>query len=135
MAQVFACLAIFLALAFSFTSVLDLPIQLALFIAWFAIMGLGIKLGHDYKSLEQAAVDGVAKGMGAILILVSVGALVGTWIAGGIVPSIIYFGLKVIHPSIFLLATLIICSLTSLATLSDSTTSFSISVRLASVRK
>ena len=116
MAQVFACLAIFLALAFSFTSVLDLPIQLALFIAWFVIMGLGIKLGHDYKSLEQAAVDGVAKGMGAILILVSVGALVGTWIAGGIVPSIIYFGLKVIHPSIFLLATLIICSLTSLAT-------------------
>lgn len=116
MAQVFACLAIFLALAFSFTSVLDLPIQLALFIAWFVIMGLGIRLGHDYKSLEQAAVDGVAKGMGAILILVSVGALVGTWIAGGIVPSIIYFGLKVIHPSIFLLATLIICSLTSLAT-------------------
>ncbi|MCP1267800.1 Na+/H+ antiporter NhaC [Aeromonas hydrophila] len=116
MPQVFACLAIFLALAFSFTSVLDLPIQLALFIAWFVIMGLGIRLGHDYKSLEQAAVDGVAKGMGAILILVSVGALVGTWIAGGIVPSIIYFGLKVIHPSIFLLATLIICSLTSLAT-------------------
>lgn len=116
MSQVFACLAIFLALAFSFTSVLDLPIQLALFIAWFVIMGLGIKLGHDYKSLEQAAVDGVAKGMGAILILISVGALVGTWIAGGIVPSIIYFGLKVIHPSIFLLATLIICSLTSLAT-------------------
>ncbi|MGU5594466.1 Na+/H+ antiporter NhaC [Aeromonas sanarellii] len=116
MSQVFACLAIFLALAFSFTSVLDLPIQLALFIAWFVIMGLGIRLGHDYKSLEQAAVDGVAKGMGAILILVSVGALVGTWIAGGIVPSIIYFGLKVIHPSIFLLATLIICSLTSLAT-------------------
>ena len=76
MSQVFACLAIFLALAFSFTSVLDLPIQLALFIAWFVIMGLGIKLGHDYKSLEQAAVDGVAKGMGAILILVSVGALV-----------------------------------------------------------
>jgi Na+:H+ antiporter, NhaC family len=116
MFQVLACLAIFLALAFSFTSLLDLPIQLALFIAWFVIMGLGIKLGHDYKSLEQAAVDGVAKGMGAILILVSVGALVGTWIAGGIVPSIIYFGLKVIHPSIFLLATLLICSLTSLAT-------------------
>ena len=57
MAQVFACLAIFLALAFSFTSVLDLPIQLALFIAWFVIMGLGIRLGHDYKSLEQAAID------------------------------------------------------------------------------
>lgn len=87
MSQVFACLAIFLALAFSFTSVLDLPIQLALFIAWFVIMGLGIKLGHDYKSLEQAAVDGVAKGMGAILILISVGALVGTGLPAASSPA------------------------------------------------
>ena len=47
MSQVFTCLAIFLALAFSFTIVLDLPIQLALFIAWFVIMGLGIRLGHE----------------------------------------------------------------------------------------
>ncbi len=100
--QVVLALGAFLALAFSFTAKLDLPIQLALFIGWFVIMGLGLKLGHQYKDLESAATKGISNGLGAVLILLSVGALVGTWIAGGIVPTIIYYGLKAIHPSIFL---------------------------------
>lgn len=114
--QVILSLGIFLALAFSFTAKLDLPIQLALFIGWFVIMVLGLKLGHQYKDLEAAATKGISNGLGAVLILLSVGALVGTWIAGGIVPTIIFYGLKAIHPSIFLLATMLICSLTALAT-------------------
>jgi Na+:H+ antiporter, NhaC family len=114
--QVILALGTFLALAFSFTAKLDLPIQLALYIGWFIIIALGIKLGHDYKSLEKAATQGISNGLGAVLILLAVGALVGTWIAGGIVPTIIYYGLQAIHPSIFLLATMIICSLTALAT-------------------
>ena len=114
--QVMLALGLFLALAFSFTSELNLPIQLALYIGWFIVMTLGIKLGHDYKSLEKAATKGISNGLGAVLILLSVGALVGTWIAGGIVPTIIYYGLKAIHPSIFLLATMLICSVTALAT-------------------
>ncbi|MRI34498.1 Na+/H+ antiporter NhaC [Endozoicomonas sp. OPT23] len=116
MFQVFLVLGTFLLLAFSFTAEFNLPIQLALCVGWFLAMGLGLKLGHKYKDLEAAAGEGIYKGMGAILILLAVGALVGTWIAGGIVPSIIYFGLQTIHPSIFLLATLIICSMTALAT-------------------
>ena len=116
MFQVFLVLGTFLLLAFSFTAEFNLPIQLALCVGWFLAMALGMKLGHKYKDLEAAAGEGIYKGMGAILILLAVGALVGTWIAGGIVPSIIYFGLKTIHPSIFLLATLIICSMTALAT-------------------
>ena len=116
MGQVSLVLGSFLVLAFSFTAKLDLPIQLALCIGWFLAMGLGVKLGHNYKDLEGAAAEGIFKGTGAILILLAVGALVGSWIAGGIVPSIIYYGLKTIHPSIFLLATMIICSMTALAT-------------------
>ena len=114
--QVFIALGLFLSLAFSFTAKLDLPIQLALYIGWFIIMVLGIRLGHEYKDLEKAALKGISNGLGAVLILLAVGALVGTWISGGIVPTIIYYGLKAIHPSIFLLATMIICSLTALAT-------------------
>jgi len=114
--QVFISLGLFLLLAFSFTAKLDLPIQLALYIGWFIIMLLGIKLGHQYKDLEKAALNGISNGLGAVLILLAVGALVGTWISGGIVPTIIYYGLQAIHPSIFLLATMIICSLTALAT-------------------
>ena len=116
MGQVFLVLATFLVLAFAFTAKLNLPIQLALCIGWFLAMGLGVKLGHTYKDLEGAAAEGIFKGTGAILILLAVGALVGTWIAGGIVPSIIYYGLNTIHPSIFLLATMVICSMTALAT-------------------
>ncbi|MGO2420880.1 MAG: Na+/H+ antiporter NhaC [Vibrio casei] len=114
--QVIISLGLFLLLAFSFTAELDLPIQLALYIGWFIIIGLGIYLGHQYKDLEKAALNGISNGLGAVLILLAVGALVGTWISGGIVPTIIYYGLKAIHPSIFLLATMIICSLTALAT-------------------
>lgn len=114
--QVIVVLAIFLALAFSFTTMFDLPIQLALFTSWFVIIALGIKLGHSYKELEGSIAKGIYNGMDAILILIAVGALVGTWIAGGIVPSLIYHGLKIISPNIFLLATLIICALTSIAT-------------------
>ncbi|CAH2214528.1 Na+/H+ antiporter NhaC [Tepidibacter aestuarii] len=116
MFQVSVVLSIFLALAFSFTTVFELPIQLALFISWFVIIGLGIKLGHSYKDLEASIAKGIYNGMDAILILIAVGALVGTWIAGGIVPSLIYYGLKVISPKIFLLATLFVCALTSIAT-------------------
>lgn len=116
MFQIFMVLGLFLSIAFSFTTIFDLPIQLALFTSWFIIMPLGIKLGHSYKSLESSIAKGIYNGMDAILILIAVGALVGTWIAGGIVPNIIYYGLKVINPNIFLLATLIICALTSIAT-------------------
>lgn len=116
MLQVFIALGIFLALAFSFTASLDLPIQLALYIGWFVIIGLGYYLGHKYVDMEKAAFEGISKGLPAVLILLAVGALVGTWIAGGIVPTIIYYGLQTIHPSIFLLATMVICSITAIGT-------------------
>lgn len=79
-------------------------------------MLLGIRLGYSYKDLQNAIVHGISNGLEAVLILVSVGALIGTWIAGGVVPTLIYYGLEFIHPSIFLLATLIICSIMSVAT-------------------
>ncbi len=107
---------IFLAIIFSFIMFFELPIQLALFISWFIIIGFGLKLGHTYDDLQGAITNGIYNGLEAVLILISVGALIGSWIAGGVVPSLIYYGLEVIHPSIFLLATLIICAITSLAT-------------------
>lgn len=66
--QVIISLGLFLFLAFAFTSKLDLPIQLALFLGWFIIIVLGIYLGHSYLSLEKAAIKGIGNGMNAILI-------------------------------------------------------------------
>ncbi|ADP32946.1 Na+/H+ antiporter NhaC [Bacillus atrophaeus] len=106
----------FLALVLSFTVFLNLPIQLALFISWFLVIILGIRLGHTFQDLQKSVINGISNGLEAVLILVSVGALIGTWIAGGVVPTLIYYGLEFIHPSIFLLATLIICSIMSVAT-------------------
>lgn len=114
--DIFILLTLFLIIAVSFTVYFDLPIQLALFIGLFLIIALGIKLGYKYKELQAAINDGIFSGLDAVLILIAVGALIGTWIAGGVVPTIIYYGLEFIHPSIFLLATLILCSVTSLAT-------------------
>lgn len=105
----------FLFFAFLFNR-FEIEIHLAIFSAWFLAMIVGKMTGHSYKEMEHSICKGIYNGMDAILILLAVGALVGTWISGGIVPSLIYYGLKVIHPSIFLLATLIISSLTSIAT-------------------
>jgi Na+:H+ antiporter, NhaC family len=116
MLEIMIMLGLFLAIVFSFTALFDLPIQLALLISWFIVILLGLRLGHRYGQLQDSIKNGISNGLEAVLILVVVGALIGTWIAGGVVPTLIYYGLEFIHPSIFLLATLVICSLTSLAT-------------------
>jgi len=114
--EVISVLVIFLAIMFSFVGIFDLDIPLALFVSWFVVIGLGIRLGFGYDQLEEGLKDGIREGMGAIFILLSVGALIGTWTAGGVIGTLVYYGLATIDPSIFLLATLIITSLTSLAT-------------------
>ncbi|NPC94616.1 Na+/H+ antiporter NhaC [Bacillus sp. WMMC1349] len=116
MLEIIVVLGSFLAIVGLFTVKFDLPIQLALFISWFLVIMLGLRLGHRYQDLQQSITTGISNGLEAILILVAVGALIGTWLAGGVVPTLIYYGLEFIHPSIFLLATLVICSITSIAT-------------------
>lgn len=113
--QAFFVLGGFLALAFA-CQAFKIEIHLALFAGWFLALFIGKWIGHSYKSMEEAITNGIHNGMSAVIILLAVGALVGTWISGGVVPSLIYYGLKLIHPSIFLLATLLICTITSLST-------------------
>ncbi|WP_369900186.1 Na+/H+ antiporter NhaC [Bacillus manliponensis] len=116
MTEIIILLVMFLGIVFSFQTIFELPIQLALFISWFLVIGLGIRLGFRYQDLQDAITKGISNGLEAVLILLAIGALIGTWVAGGVVPTLIYYGLEFIHPSIFLLATLIICSITSIAT-------------------
>ncbi|WP_221567100.1 Na+/H+ antiporter NhaC [Alkalihalobacillus sp. TS-13] len=116
MGEVLFILVGFVLIIYLFISVFELPIQLALLTSWFLIMVLGLRLGHQYGSIQKGMLNGISNGLEAIIILTTVGALIGTWIAGGIVPSIIYYGLSIINPSIFLFATVFICAVTSLAT-------------------
>ncbi|HHF51199.1 MAG TPA: Na+/H+ antiporter NhaC, partial [Candidatus Aminicenantes bacterium] len=78
-------------------------------------------------------IHGINLAMGAILILMVVGLMIGTWISGGIVPTMIYYGLKVLSPGIFLGATMIICSIISLGTGSSWSTAGTVGVALIGV--
>lgn len=88
---------------------------------------------HPWQEIQDGMVNGIALAMGAILILMIVGTMIGTWILGGVVPSMIFYGLKVLSPGIFLVATLIICSIVSLGTGSSWSTAGTIGVALIGV--
>ena len=79
-----------------------------------AIMAL--RLGYKWDVIESFMVEGIKKAMQSIMILVVIGILIGVWLDAGVVPTMIYYGLKVLHPSIFFISALLICSITSLAT-------------------
>jgi len=94
---------------------------------------VAIILKHPWKEIHEGMVHGITLAMGAILILMVVGTMIGTWIMGGIVPSMIYYGLKVLSPGIFLVATLIICSIVSLGTGTSWSTAGTVGVALVGV--
>ncbi|SIT71821.1 Na+/H+ antiporter NhaC [Edaphobacillus lindanitolerans] len=106
----------FTVIMFMFIVKFEISIQLALLTTWALIMLVGLKIGYNYKEMQDGLLRGIYDGLESILILISVGALIGTWIAGGVVPSIIYYGLTVINPAIFLFAAFLICTITSVAT-------------------
>ena len=88
-----------------------------------------------YDSMLSHVSSNLKSTTGALLILLMVGALSGAWLISGIIPSMIYYGLKILNPSIFLPATLIICSLVSLATGSSWSTSATVGVALIGIGK
>lgn len=91
------------------------------------------KLGFTWKELEDGILATINTTMQSILILLVVGMLIGTWILSGIVPSMIYWGLNILSPSIFLVATTLICAIVSIATGSSWTTVGTIGVALLGI--
>ena len=89
----------------------------------------------SYKEMLIKVADNFQSVAGAILILLFVGALAGTWLASGIIPAMIYYGLKILHPSIFLPSCIIICAIISLATGSSWTTSATVGIALIGIGK
>ena len=83
--------------------------------------------------LEEAIIDNIRASASAILILLLIGAIAGTWMASGGDASMIYYGLKILHPSIFLLASCVICAVISLLTGSSWTTVATIGVALMGI--
>ncbi|MDO4711131.1 MAG: Na+/H+ antiporter NhaC [Peptostreptococcaceae bacterium] len=90
-------------------------------------------LGNTWADLEDGILKTINMGMQACLILMIIGMLIGSWIMGGIVPSMIYYGLQIISPSIFLVAAVILCSIVSIASGSSWTTAGTVGVALIGV--
>ena len=101
-----------------------------------AIAGI---IGFLYKVKYDTMLEKIAENLqsvtGALLILLFVGALAGTWLISGIIPAMIYYGLQILHPSIFLPACIVICAIISLATGSSWTTSATVGIALIGIGK
>jgi NhaC family Na+:H+ antiporter len=125
---------IFLIVALAFTIVVfKLTPHIPLIAAAATAALVAVFHGHPWEEIQKGMVHGINLAMGAILILMVVGTMIGTWISGGIVPSMIFYGLKVLSPGIFLVATLIICSIVSLGTGSSWSTAGTVGVALIGV--
>ena len=77
---------------------------------------MALYLGYKWEAIEKSMMDGIYKALQSVCILVIVGILIGVWINAGVVPTMIFYGLKVLKPAIFFIASVLICSITSLAT-------------------
>lgn len=92
------------------------PLNVMMFLNWLVISALAYKLGYTYDDLETSALNTLRTSFQSIIILFAVGGLIGTWIASGTVPTIIYYGLKIMSAKYFLFTTLIFCSMVSVST-------------------
>lgn len=100
----------------------------------FAVL-IAFRLGFSWNEIEKSMFDGIYQALQAIIILAIIGVLIGIWLLSGVVPSMIYYGLAILKPSIFLVATVIICSITSLATGTSWGTAGTIGIALMGISK
>ncbi|MCK4992885.1 MAG: sodium:proton antiporter, partial [Bacteroidales bacterium] len=112
---------------------LDGANQFALILASAVAGIIAITLGVKWADIRESMVKSIGSAMPSILILLMIGALAGTWLLSGVVPTLIYYGLKVFHPKIFLFATVIISGMVSLATGSSWSTVATIGIALIGV--
>lgn len=96
---------------------------------------IAIRLGHSWLDLRAGIVKSIGSAMTAILILLMIGSLAGTWLLGGIVPAMIYYGLQILNPTIFLLAACAVSAIVSLATGSSWSTVATLGIALLGIGK
>jgi NhaC family Na+:H+ antiporter len=90
-------------------------------------------LGMPWPDIQKGLTGGIVTALPAILILIVVGLLIGVWIASGVVPVMIYYGLKILAPGYFLVATALTCALISLATGSSWSTAATVGLAMMGV--
>ena len=109
--------------------------QIALLLAAGVAGVISFRLGFTWPEIEKSIVKSISSAMAAMLILLAIGSLSGTWLLSGIVPAMIYYGLKILNPTIFLFAACVICCIVSLATGSSWSTVATVGIALLGIGK
>ncbi len=111
------------------------PNQIALIFGAAVAGVIAWRLGYSWVEIEHSIVKSISTAMGAMLILLVIGSLSGTWLISGIVPAMIYYGLKILNPTIFLFAACVVCCVVSLATGSSWSTIATVGIALLGIGK
>ncbi|MFT7613105.1 MAG: NhaC family Na+:H+ antiporter [Parvicellaceae bacterium] len=114
-------------------SSLEGPNQIALIAAAGVAAFFALRMGYKWKHILIGMTNAINSAMSAILILLLIGALAGTWLISGVVPTMIYYGLETINPTIFLFAACFVSAIVSLATGSSWTTIATVGVALLGI--
>lgn len=109
------------------------PAHVAMLIAAIAAGIVAVSSGYTWDELQEGIGDTIKAAVPAILILLAIGVIIGVWLLGGIVPTMIYYGLKILSPSVFLLASCLICAVIATATGSSWSTVGTIGVALMGI--
>jgi len=96
---------------------------------------VALRLKMPWSDIQDGIVNSISSAMASIIILLLIGSLAGTWLISGIVPAMIYYGLQVLNPTIFLFAACIVCSIVSIATGSSWTTAATVGIALIGIGK
>lgn len=91
------------------------------------------RLGYSWEEIQKGIVKTIGSAMSSIIILLIIGSLAGAWMLSGIVPAMIYYGLQILNPTIFLFAACLICSIVSVATGSSWTTAATVGIALIGI--
>lgn len=109
--------------------------QIALLLAAGVAGVISFRLGYTWEEIEGSIVKSISSAMAAMLILLAIGSLSGTWLLSGIVPAMIYYGLKILNPTIFLFAACVVSGIVSLATGSSWSTVATVGIALLGIGK
>ena len=113
---------------------LGLSAHIPLFVAAVVTAAMGVFfLGNKWSDVEEGMINGITVALQAVLILLTIGGLIGAWIQSGVVPTLIFYGLNLLSPQYFLLASLLICSIVSLSTGSSWSTSGTVGIALMGI--
>ena len=96
---------------------------------------VALRLKMPWEDMQNGIVKSISSAMASIIILLLIGSLAGTWLLSGIVPAMIYYGLQILNPTIFLFAACIVCSIVSIATGSSWTTAATVGIALIGIGK